>query len=380
MSLGRGELVHYARHLIMPEVGLKGQERLKNAKVLLVGLGGLGSPAALYLAAAGVGRIGLVDDDVVDRTNLHRQVLYGVKDVGRPKLKAAKERLEDANPHIQIDAHETLFRASNAHDILRDYDILLDGTDNFPTRYLSNDVAVLQGKPNVHASIFRFEGQASVFDAKRGPCYRCLYARPPPPSLVPTCAEGGVLGVLPGVMGTIQAVEAVKLILGAGTPLIGKLLLFDALAMEFTTLKLRKDPNCLLCGEKPTIRELIDYEGFCGLPARDGASEPTGSEVSPVAHAAQLTAKDPPFTLDVREPWETDIARIEGSVLIPLGDLVARASEVPLDRDVVVVCHRGSRSGKAVAILQGLGHRRVRELAGGIDAWAAAVDPTLARY
>src|SRR5438067_2002100 len=280
-KLSREEMAQYARHLIMPEVGVKGQEKLKDAKVLLVGAGGLGSPAALYLAAAGVGRIGLVDSDVVDRSNLHRQVLYGQRSVGKRKLDAAAERLSDLNPHVAIDKHETFFRADNAHDILRDYDIILDGTDNFPTRYLCNDVAALQGKPNVHASIFRFEGQASVFDARTGPCYRCLYARPPPPGLVPSCAEGGVLGVLPGIMGSIQAVETVKLILGVGEPLVGRLLLFDALSMEFTTLQLQKDPNCPLCGKSPTLTELIDYEEFCGVPsAKEGARHALADEVT----------------------------------------------------------------------------------------------------
>lgn len=379
MTLSRDELTHYARHLIMPEVGLKGQERLKAAKVLLVGAGGLGSPAALYLAAAGVGRIGLVDNDVVDRTNLQRQVLFGAKDVGVSKLKAAKTRLEDLNPHVQVDAHETLFTAANAHDLLRDYDILLDGTDNFPTRYLANDVAFFQGKPNVHASIFRFDGQASVFDARRGPCYRCLFRQPPPPGLVPSCAEGGVLGVLPGVMGTIQAVEAVKLILGVGEPLVGKLLLFDALSMEFTTLRTRKDPTCPLCGTGE-IQELVDYEAFCGLPAREGAHVAQAGDEDPRGLADALASPAPPLVLDVREAWELDIARLPDVLHIPLGDLPARASEVPLDRDVVVMCHRGGRSAKAVALLNGLGYRRARNLAGGIDAWAGEVDASLARY
>lgn len=380
MVLTKEELSHYARHLILPEVGLKGQERLKEAKVLLVGAGGLGAPAALYLAAAGVGRIGLVDADVVGRSNLHRQVLFGAKDIGRPKLAAAKERLADLNPHVQIDVHETTFRASNAHDLLADYDILLDGTDNFPTRYLSNDVAVLQGKPNVHASIFRFEGQASVFDATRGPCYRCAYPRPPPPGLVPSCAEGGVLGVLPGILGTIQAAEALKLILGIGEPLIGKLLLVDALGMEFTTLRLAKDPACQLCGPQRTQRELIDYEEFCGVPSAEGASHTTSVDITPPELAERLRAAETPLLVDVREPWEAQIASLPGSLHIPLADVPARARELPLDRDIVIYCYSGGRSGRAVSLLQQMGHTRVRNLAGGITRWTDEVDASLARY
>lgn len=380
-KLSRDEMAQYARHLIMPEVGVKGQEKLKDAKVLMVGAGGLGSPAALYLAAAGVGRIGLVDSDVVDRSNLHRQVLYGTRDVGRPKLAAAADRLRDLNPHITIDTHETLFRAQNAHDLLRDYDILLDGTDNFPTRYLANDVAALQGKPNVHASIFRFEGQASVFDARKGPCYRCLYAKPPPPGLVPSCAEGGVLGVLPGIMGSIQAVETVKLILGVGDPLLGKLLLFDALAMEFTTLQLQKDPNCPLCGKSPTIRELIDYEEFCGVPsAKEGARVVDADEVTATELAAALRGPSPPLLLDVREPWEAELASIPGAVLMPMNTVPERANQLPLDRDIVVQCHSGIRSARIVQLLRGLGFARARNLVGGIGAWSEEVDASVPRY
>ncbi|HEX2021454.1 MAG TPA: molybdopterin-synthase adenylyltransferase MoeB [Candidatus Thermoplasmatota archaeon] len=380
MTLDRDALTRYARHLILPEVGVKGQEKLADSSVLLVGAGGLGSPAALYLAAAGVGRIGLVDDDVVDRSNLHRQVLFGEKDVGRPKLKAARERLLDLNPRVEVDAHQTLFTSANADDLLRDYDVLVDGTDNFPTRYLANDVAVLQGKPNVHASIFRFEGQASVFDATRGPCYRCLYRKPPPPGLVPSCAEGGVLGVLPGILGTIQAAETIKVLLGVGEPLIGRLLLFDALRMESTTLQLRKDPECPLCGADPTITGLVDYEAFCGLPAREGAVARREDDATPRELADLLASRAPPFVLDVREPWEAQIASIPGSVLVPLRDLAARAEEVPRDREVIVVCRSGARSAQAVALLRGLGHARARNLAGGILAWADDVEPALARY
>lgn len=380
-KLTRDEMAQYARHLIMPEVGVKGQERLKDAKVLLVGAGGLGSPAALYLAAAGVGRIGLVDSDVVDRSNLHRQVLYGQRSVGKPKLQAAAERLTDLNPHVTIDTHETYFRAENADDILRDYDIILDGTDNFPTRYLCNDVATLQGKPNVHASIFRFEGQASVFDARKGPCYRCLYAKPPPPGLVPSCAEGGVLGVLPGIMGSIQAVETVKLVLGIGEPLIGKLLLFDALSMEFTTLQLQKDPSCPLCGKSPTQRGLIDYEEFCGVPsAKEGARQAEADEVTATQLAEALRSERPPLLLDVREPWEAELASIPGAVLIPMGSVPERANQLPLDRDIVVQCHSGMRSARIVQLLRSLGFSRARNLAGGISAWSEEVDPSVPRY
>jgi adenylyltransferase/sulfurtransferase len=380
VPFSKAELSHYARHLILPEVGLEGQEKLKEAKVLLVGAGGLGAPAALYLVAAGVGRIGIVDADTVGTSNLHRQVLFGTKDVGRPKLAAAADRLHDLNPHVQVDLHETTFRASNAHDLLKDYDILLDGTDNFPTRYLSNDVAVLQGKPNVHASIFRFEGQASVFDATRGPCYRCAYPCPPPPGLVPSCAEGGVLGVLPGILGTIQATETLKLILGIGEPLVGKLLLVDALSMEFTQLRLSKDPACPLCGPNATIRELVDYEEFCGMPSAEGAHQATAGDITPPELAVRIKGAEAPLLVDVREPWEAEIARLPESVLIPLADVVARARELPQDRDIVVYCYSGSRSGRAVSLLQQMGHTRVRNLAGGITRWTDEVDGSLARY
>ncbi|MHB8605331.1 MAG: ubiquitin-like small modifier protein 1 [Thermoplasmatota archaeon] len=379
-GLSRKEVAQYSRHLIMPEVGLAGQERLKNAKVLMVGTGGLGAPAALYLAAAGVGRIGLVDFDRVDASNLQRQVLFSAADVGKPKVEAARARLEGLNPHISIDAHDTQFTSANAHDLLRDYDILVDGTDNFPTRYLSNDVAVMQGKPNVYASIFRFEGQASVFGAPGGPCYRCLYARPPPPGLVPSCAEGGVLGVLPGIMGSIQAVETIKLILGKGDSLAGRLLLFDALAMEFTELKLRKNPDCPVCGEEPSITELIDYEEFCGIRGEEAPVAAGTPTVAPRALAAELAGSNPPFLLDTREPHEWDIVHLKGAKLIPPGELAARVSEVPLNEDVVVYCLSGARSGRAVDFLRSLGYKRVRNLTGGIRAWADEVDPTMPRY
>lgn len=379
MKLTRDEFAHYSRHLILPEVGLKGQEKLKDAKVLLVGTGGLGAPAALYLAAAGVGTLGIVDFDVVDPSNLHRQVLFSAGDVGRSKVAAASERLRGLNPHIAVHGHETRFEATNAHDLLRDYDILLDGTDNFPARYLANDVAVLQGKPNVYASIFRFEGQASVFDAKRGPCYRCLYAKPPPPGLVPSCAESGVLGVLPGIMGSIQASEAIKIILGRGTPLIGKLLLYDALDQEFTTLRLAKDPACPLCGPDATIKELIDYEAFCGMR---GEKEDLPGDL-PAMSAGELQkrlAAGDIVLIDVREPHEREIANIAGSILIPLNEVAARAAEIPQDEDVVLYCRSGARSAKAVQTLRTLGFRRVKDLEGGILAWADEVDRTVPKY
>jgi len=377
-KLSHEEIAQYARHLILPEVGLRGQERLKGAKVLLVGTGGLGAPAALYLAAAGVGTLGLVDDDVVDRSNLHRQVLFSAEDVGRRKVEVAARRLRALNPHIDVQAHDARFEAANAHGLLRDYDIIIDGTDNFPARYLANDVAVLQGKPNVYASIFRFEGQASVFDAKRGPCYRCLYARPPPPGLVPSCAEGGVLGVLPGIMGSIQAAEAIKLVLGRGEPLVGKLLLFDALGMEFTTLHLAKDPACALCGPRATQKDLIDYEAFCGVRGEEDV--PAGvPSVTPRALAARIARGDV-RVVDVREPHEAEIARIPGATLIPPGELAARAHELPQDEDIVLYCRSGVRSARALQLLQTLGFRRVAHLEGGILAWSDDVDASLPKY
>ncbi len=379
-KLSNPEISFYSRHLIMPEVGLKGQEKLKDARVLMVGTGGLGSPAALYLAAAGVGTLGLVDFDVVDTTNLHRQILFGVDDVGKPKLKAARERLEGLNPHITVNAHETAFTSANALDLLKDYDILVDGTDNFPTRYLANDAAVLSGKPNVYASIFRFEGQASVFGAPGGPCYRCLYAQPPPPGLVPSCAEGGVLGVLPGIMGVIQATETVKQVLGIGSSLVGRLLLFDALAMEFTDLSLKRNPDCPVCGDKPTQTGLIDYEEFCGIG--DGAhAEEDESDITVQELRTKLDARAPTVkVLDVREPHEWEIAHIDGAKLIPLGALAERANELDTADDIVVHCLSGGRSARAVSFLKTLGFRRVRNLRGGIREWAEQIDPDMPRY
>ncbi|MFO7302890.1 MAG: molybdopterin-synthase adenylyltransferase MoeB [Acidobacteriota bacterium] len=381
-ELNNDEVRRYSRHLIMPEVGVEGQRKLKQARVLCIGAGGLGSPASLYLAAAGVGTLGLVDFDAVDFSNLQRQVLFGTDDVGRPKIKAAAERLKSLNPNIRIIGHETALSSKNALDLFRDYDIIIDGTDNFPTRYLTNDACVLLGKPNVYGSIFRFDGQISVFATKGGPCYRCLYPEPPPPGLVPSCAEGGVLGVLPGVVGTIQATEAIKLILGVGDPLIGRLLLFDALQMKFRTLKLQRDPNCPVCGDNPTVKELIDYEQFCGITP---ATTADASGVSPdlemsVVELKERLDKGDIFLLDVREPREYEINRIEGSTLIPLGELPRRLDELPKDRDIAVQCKSGMRSAKAVNLLREKGFTRVRNVRGGIQEWIARIDPDQPTY
>jgi len=375
------EVLRYSRHLILPEVGLDGQRRLKAASVLVVGAGGLGSPLALYLAAAGIGRIGLVDFDVVEESNLQRQVLHGTASVGRPKLESARARLLDLNPHVRIDTHETRITSENALELIRPYDVVVDGTDNFPTRYLVNDACVLLGKPNVYGSIFRFEGQASVFDARRGPCYRCLYPDPPPPGLVPSCAEGGVLGVLPGVIGVIQGIETIKLVLGTGEPLIGRLLLFDALAMSFRELKLRKDPACPLCGEHPTLRELIDYEAFCGLsPTEQAGVDAERRELTASELRGLLERPDPPMLIDVREPHEEQIARIPGAFLIPPATLPERMAELDSSRDIVLYCHHGQRSARAMDFLHRAGFRRLKNLRGGIDAWSREVDPSVPRY
>jgi adenylyltransferase/sulfurtransferase len=380
-ELTREELLRYSRHLILPEVGLEGQRRLKGSSALIVGAGGLGSPLALYLAAAGVGRIGLVDFDRVDETNLQRQILHGSSSVGRSKLESARARLADLNPLVQVDLHETRLSRDNAFEILEPYQVVIDGTDNFPTRYLVNDACVLLGKPNVHGSIFRFEGQVSVFDATRGPCYRCLYPEPPPPGLVPSCAEGGVLGVLPGVIGVLQGIETLKLLLGLGEPLIGRLLLFEALAMSFRELKLRKDPACRLCGERPTVKELIDYEQFCGsAPISDAereAEEPWeigARELEQARHHGDL------LLVDVREQQEHAIAHIEGARLVPLGMLPARVSELDSSRPIVLFCHHGIRSKMALDFMRRAGFAKVRHLRGGIDAWSTDVDPTVPRY
>jgi adenylyltransferase/sulfurtransferase len=380
-ALSQAEMLRYSRHLVLPEVGLEGQLRLKAASVLIVGVGGLGSPVALYLAAAGVGRIGLVDFDKVDVSNLQRQVLYGGASVGRDKLDAARERLEDLNPNVRIETHAARLTSANALGILGGYDIILDGTDNFPTRYLVNDACALLGKPNVHGSIFQFEGQASVFDAARGPCYRCLYPDPPPPGLVPSCAEGGVLGVLPGVIGVIQGIEAIKLILGRGETLIGRLLLFDAMAMSFRELALRKDPDCPLCGTSPTITGLVDYEQFCGLsPTEQALTEAARWEISARELKTRLDRGEPVALLDVREPHEAAIARIAGATLIPLRSLPTRIAELDRGHEIVVLCHHGQRSMRAVELLRESGFAQLKSLRGGIDSWSRDVDSAVPRY
>ncbi|MBI4393979.1 MAG: molybdopterin-synthase adenylyltransferase MoeB [Euryarchaeota archaeon] len=380
--LSNDEIRRYSRHLIMPEVGLEGQRRLKAASVLIVGAGGLGSPAALYLAAAGVGRIGIVDFDVVDESNLQRQVLFTTADVGKSKAETAKARLLVLNPNIEVDVHRERLTSENALSILRDYDVIADGTDNFPTRYLVNDACVLLGKPNAYASIFRFEGQASVFWAEKGPCYRCLYPEPPPPGLVPSCAEGGVLGVLPGVVGVIQAIEVIKLILGSGEPLIGRLLLFDALDMRFRELKLRKNPECKVCGPRSTVKNLIDYDEFCGVRGEEtgGEAVDAGNMITVGELKSMLDAKKAVFILDVRNPEEFEICRLSGSKLIPLPELPRRANELSTADEIVVHCHHGIRSAQAVNFLKTLGFKKIKNLAGGIDAWSKQVDPTVPRY
>jgi molybdopterin/thiamine biosynthesis adenylyltransferase/rhodanese-related sulfurtransferase len=378
-ELSLEEIHHYSRHLIMPEIGTVGQRKLKAAKVLLIGAGGLGSPLGLYLAAAGVGTLGIVDFDVVDETNLHRQVLFGRSAVGRPKIRAAVERLRDVNPHIRLVPHEVRLDSSNALDLFRDYDIVVDGTDNFPTRYLVNDACVLLGKPNVYGSIFRFEGQVSIFWGARGPCYRCLFPEPPPPGLVPSCAEGGVLGVLPGIIGSLQANEVIKLIAGVGEPLLGRLVLFDALKMKFRELRLRKDPQCPICSESPTQRGLIDYEQFCGVPREEEKLE-AQFEISAPELKAWREEGRPVTVLDVRNPQEYDICRIEGSKLIPLHELADRLGELDPADTIVAHCHHGMRSARAVSFLRQMGFSRAINLAGGIDAWSLQVDPSIPRY
>lgn len=381
-ALTNEEILRYSRHLILPEVGMEGQLKLKAASVLLVGTGGLGAPLALYLAAAGIGRLGLVDFDVVDASNLHRQVIHGTSDVGRKKLDSAADAIADINPNVQIDKYDTLLTSANAMEICAPYDLIIDGTDNFPTRYLVNDVCVLQKKPNVYGSIFRFEGQATVFATEGGPCYRCLYPEPPPPGLVPSCAEGGVLGILPGVIGLIQATEAIKLILGVGEPLIGRLVLYDALAMRFRELKLRRNPECPACGDHPTITQLIDYEQFCGLPQREGPAAPPVEEgdVDPVEVKQMLDRGDDFILIDVREHHEYQICNIPGAKLIPLGELAKRVHEIDSSKLVIAHCKMGGRSAKAVAQLRELGFKRVRNMAGGILAWSDKVDPSVPKY
>ena len=381
-ELSHEEIARYSRHLLLPDVGMDGQRKLKAARVLCVGAGGLGSPAAMYLAAAGVGTLGLVDYDVVDISNLQRQLLHGTKDVGRPKLRSAMDRLAAINPHVTVEPHEVMLTSQNALGILRDYDIIIDGSDNFPTRYLVNDACVLLGKPDVYGAIFRFEGQASVFGAAGGPCYRCLYPEPPPPGLVPSCAEAGVIGVLPGLIGTIQATETVKLILGAGEPLVGRLIVLDALGMTFRELKLRKDPDCPVCGNHPTVRTLVDYDAFCGVrPAPAPAlAEPPDFHITVGELKARLDRGEQVPLVDVRERQEYDIVRLSPSTLIPLGDLVRRQAELDPDREFVVYCHHGVRSVKAVAYLRHAGFTHARNLEGGIAAWTDRIDPSLPRY
>jgi|LakMenEpi03Aug12_release.lakeMendotaPanAssembly.Ray.scaffolds.fasta_scaffold29896_7 molybdopterin/thiamine biosynthesis adenylyltransferase/rhodanese-related sulfurtransferase/molybdopterin converting factor small subunit len=384
-ALSADEVKRYSRHLILSEVGMEGQRRLKAAKVLCIGAGGLGSPVAMYLAAAGVGTIGIVDFDTVDVSNLQRQILHGTSDVGRSKLASAKDTLHDLNPHVNVITHEVALSSANALDLFRGYDVVVDGTDNFPTRYLVNDACVLLGIPNAYGSIFRFEGQASVFGAKDGPCYRCLYPEPPPPGLVPSCAEAGVLGILPGLIGTIQATETVKIILGMGQTLAGRFLIYDAMKMRFRELTLRKDPECPVCGTNPTVTALIDYDQFCGIvPAQAAPPAPVltdaMADVSVLEFKAMLDAGTAPLLIDVREPHEYDICRIEGSVLIPLGDLPARVGELDPTVELVMQCRSGVRSGKAAAFLRERGFRSVHNLTGGILAWIDQVDPSQPKY
>jgi sulfur-carrier protein adenylyltransferase/sulfurtransferase len=383
VNFSNDEIARYSRHLIMPEVTLDGQKRIKAASVLCIGAGGLGSPIALYLAAAGIGRMGLVDFDIVDFSNLQRQILHGTDDVGRKKLNSARDRIKATNPNVQVDLHDVMFRSDNAMQIVQDYDIVIDGTDNFPTRYLSNDVCVLAKKPNIYGSIFRFDGQCTVFAPHlSGPCYRCMFPEPPPPGMVPSCAEGGVLGVLPGIIGVMQAIEAIKLIIGIGESLIGRLVSFDALKLRFKEFKIRKDPNCPICGDHPTIHELIDYDQFCGIPQADAeaAKEMEVPTITAPELKSKIDRKDKFVLVDVREPFEYDISRIPGSKLIPLGEIPARLSELDSADEIVLHCKVGGRSAKALRILQEAGFRKLSNLQGGITAWSDEVDPTVPKY
>lgn len=380
-ELSRDEILRYSRHLLIPEVGLEGQRKLKNSSALIIGTGGLGSPVSLYLAAAGIGRIGLVDYDVVDSSNLQRQVIHGTSTVGKLKVESARAKLLDLNPEIQIDIYNEPYTSENALRIAKDYDIILDGTDNFPTRYLTNDVAVFLGKPNVYASIYRFDGQVSVFYAKEGPCYRCLFPEPPPPGLVPSCAEGGVLGVLPGTIGTLQATEALKVLLGIGEPLIGKLLLYNALDMSFDFVKLKKNPNCRVCGPNADIKELIDYEAFCGVPSHDHEEGSAGANWDiTVQELAERVKTNHLKLVDVREPHELEISRLPNATNIPLGQLAARLSELDSAEDMVLFCKSGARSTRALELLTSAGFKKVKNLKGGINAWAREVDTSLPIY
>jgi adenylyltransferase/sulfurtransferase len=384
-SLSTDELVRYARHLSLPEVGVEGQRRLKAARVLLIGAGGLGSPAALYLAAAGVGTLGIVDFDVVDATNLQRQVLHGTAAIGRSKLESAEARLGDLNPFVRVERHEARLSSANALQILRGYDVVVDGSDNFPTRYLVNDACVLLGKPNVHGAVYRFDGQASVFWAERGPCYRCLFPEPPEPGMVPSCAEGGVLGVIPGLVGCIQTAEAVKILLGVGEPLVGRLLLIDSLRMTFRELRLRKDPGCPVCGESPTVRELIDYERFCGITPDamvETAMEEKIPEMTPTELKQRLDRGDRLTIVDVREPHEWEIGNLapQGARLIPLGTLAEHLDEIDPEEEIVLHCRSGKRSERALELLRSRGYPRLWNLRGGILAWSDEVDPSIRKY
>lgn len=382
-TLSAEEIRRYSRHFTLPEFGMDGQKKLKASSVLLVGAGGLGSPLALYLAAAGVGRIGIVDFDIVDETNLQRQVLHGTADVGRKKLDSARDRLQDINPHITIETHETALTSDNALDILSHYDVVADGTDNFPTRYLVNDACVLLGIPNIYASIFRFEGQVSVFGMEGGPCYRCVYEQPPPPGLVPSCAEGGVLGVLPGLVGTLQTTEVIKVLTGIGEPLVGRLLIIDALDMKFRTLKIRKNPDCPICGDHPTQTELIDYQEFCGIPQQSNGHQEVSKapEISVQEFKEMQERGEHPFVLDVRKPYESEICTL-GGTLIPVDELEDRLDEIAehRDEDIVVYCRSGARSGRAVEMMRSYGFNRAVNLAGGVLAWSDEIDPSMPKY
>jgi adenylyltransferase/sulfurtransferase len=379
-GLSRDEIFRYSRHLIIPDVAMDGQLRLKNARVLLIGAGGLGSPNAMYLAAAGVGHLGLVDFDEVDASNLQRQVIHGTSDIGRSKLDSARDKLAEINPYVEVALHETRLDSENARELIRGYDLVVDGSDNFPTRYLVNDACVLEGKPYVWGSIYRFDGQASVFWAEHGPCYRCLYPEPPPPGMVPSCAEGGVLGVLCATVGSVQANEAIKLLCGIGEPLVGRLLIYDALELEFKDITVRKDPRCAVCGEQPTITELIDYEEFCGVVSGEAAQAAAGATLTPAQLKEILDDGQRVSLVDVREPAEWAINRIEGARLIPLGELPGRLSELPQTEPVVLYCKTGVRSAEALALLKQSGFSTARHLGGGIAAWAKTVDPSLPQY
>jgi molybdopterin/thiamine biosynthesis adenylyltransferase/rhodanese-related sulfurtransferase len=381
-NLSHEEILRYSRHLLVPEVGLEGQRKLKAASILVIGTGGLGSPVALYLAAAGIGHIGLVDYDVVDTTNLQRQVIHGTSTVGELKVESARRRIRDLNPDVQVDINNQAFTSENAMQIAAPYDLIVDASDNFPTRYLTNDLCVLTGKPNVYGSVYRFDGQVSVFDARHGPCYRCLFPEPPPPGLVPSCAESGVLGILPGTIGTLQATEAIKLILGTGKPLIGSLLLYNALDMSFEYVRLRKNPACKVCGEYPSVTELIDYEAFCGVPGREVVTGSAGQEwdITPHELQAHLKSGKTIRLVDVREPHELEISHLDGTVNIPLGQLAMRSNELDPQDEIVLVCKAGVRSTRALHILLGAGFRNLHNLKGGLNAWVREIDPSQPIY